>query len=137
MKNIVYLTLGILFGIVLTKAEIVSWYRIQEMFHFHAFHMYGVIGSAVVLGILFMQLVKRKQFKNSDHQPIELPLKEMNWKANLIGGTLFGLGWALSGACPGPVFILIGIGFYSVIVVLIGAVLGAFVYGLVRSKLPH
>lgn len=137
MKLAKYLLLGIFFGIVLAKAEIISWYRIYEMFRFESFHMYGVIGSAVVLGAIGMQLIKRNKLRDLHGQLIQIADKNSGIARYLIGGTLFGLGWALAGACPGPMFILLGYGYLSIIVVILGAILGTFVYGVVRNKLPH
>ena len=137
MKNIKFLISGILFGIILAKAEIISWYRIYEMFQFDSFHMYGVIGSAVVLGAIAIQWIKRTNMKSIDGQAIQIQPKPKNYKANLIGGTLFGLGWALSGACPGPMYILVGYGYFPILIVILGALLGTLSYGLVRDKLPH
>ena len=137
MKNIKYIAIGLFFGLVLYKSEAVSWYRIFEMFQFQSFHMYGIIGVAVVTGIIGIQLFKRGIIKNSKGKLIEVEDKPKMPKANLIGGILFGLGWALVGACPGPIFILIGSGFLSLGLVLIGALLGTFLYGVIRNKLPH
>lgn len=137
MKLAKYLLLGVFFGIVLAKAEIISWYRIYEMFRFESFHMYGVIGSAVVLGAIGIQLIKRNKLTDFHGQLIQIADKNSGTIRYLIGGTLFGLGWALAGACPGPMFILLGYGYLSIIVVILGAILGTFVYGVVRNKLPH
>ncbi|MEM7511138.1 MAG: DUF6691 family protein [Bacteroidota bacterium] len=137
MKLAKYLLLGIFFGIILAKAEIISWYRIYEMFRFESFHMYGVIGSAVVLGAIGIQLIKRNKLTDFHGQLIQIADKNSGITRYLIGGTLFGLGWALAGACPGPMFILLGYGYLSIIVVILGAILGTFVYGVVRNKLPH
>ena len=108
MKYFKFLLLGFLFGVILTKAEVLSWYRIYEMFRFESFHMYGIIGSAVVLGIIFIQIIKRIRLKSIDGNEIIVEEKEKGWKRYIIGGIIFGLGWALVGACPGPIFILIG-----------------------------
>lgn len=137
MKFIKYILLGIFFGITFTKAEIISWYRIYEMFRFESFHMYGVIGSAVVLGILVVQFIKRKKVKDIAGNEIVFTPKEFSIPRYLIGGTIFGLGWAMTGACPGPMFVLLGNGILVIAVVIAFAVLGTFVYGLVRDKLPH
>ena len=137
MKYIKYLGLGILFGIVLSKAEVVSWYRIFEMFHFDSFHMYGVIGSAVVMGVLIIQLIKRSRMKSIDGDPISVAPKKMSFTRYFVGGTCFGLGWALTGACPGPMFVLLGQGLMVMGIVILSAILGTFVYGLVREWLPH
>jgi uncharacterized membrane protein YedE/YeeE len=137
MKAIKYLITGILFGIVLTKGEVISWYRIQEMFLFDSFHMYGVIGSAVILGAIVIYFVKKKELKSIKGSTIHLADKDIGFTRYIVGGTIFGLGWALTGACPGPIFILIGNGFSVFVVVLLSALLGTFVYGMLKSKLPH
>lgn len=137
MKYIKFYAIGILFGIVMSKAEIVSWYRIYEMFKFQSFHMYGIIGSAVILGIIMVQFFNNKTLKNYKGEAIKVDVKGAGWKRTLFGGTIFGLGWALAGACPGPMFVLIGHGAFSILIVIFGAVLGAFLYGVFRSKLPH
>ncbi len=137
MKLFKFLLVGFFFGIVLTKCEAVSWYRIYEMFQFQSFHMYGIIGVAVLTGIIGIQIIKRNNLKDVDGLPIEILDKEKGSIRYWVGGTLFGLGWALVGSCPGPIFILIGAGFMSVGVVLIGALLGTFLYGVIKDKLPH
>ena len=137
MKYIKFLFIGIFFGIVLAKAEIISWYRIFEMFRFDAFHMYGVIGSAVVLGVIVVQIIKRSKLKDMYGEPINFNPKNMSIARYLIGGTFFGLGWALVGACPGPMFILLGYGYLPILVVIAGAVLGTYFYGMIRNRLPH
>ena len=137
MKFIKYILLGIFFGITFTKAEIISWYRIYEMFRFESFHMYGVIGSAVVLGLLVVQFIKRKKVKDVAGNEIVFTPKAFSIPRYLIGGTIFGLGWAMTGACPGPMFVLLGNGVLAIAVVIAFAVLGTFVYGMVRDKLPH
>jgi len=137
MKFFKYLFVGILFGITLTKAEVVSWYRIYEMFRFQSFHMYGVIGSAVVLGIIFIQVIKRMGIKDIEGQPIVINPKHFSISRYLIGGIIFGLGWAMTGACPGPLFILLGNGITVILIVIGAALLGTFAYGKIRNKLPH
>ncbi len=137
MKNIKFLFLGFIFGIILVKSEVISWFRIQEMFRFQAFHMYGIIGSAVVTGIISTQLIKRFNIKSFNGNEVNLQPKPLMFYANLLGGTIFGLGWAMTGACPGPIYALIGHGLPVFIVVLVFAYLGAFVYGMLRKKLPH
>lgn len=137
MKFVKFLIVGILFGIVLTKSEAVSWYRIYEMFHFQSFHMFGIIGVAVITGIIGIQLIKRTKTRDISGQPINIPDKEKGYAGYLIGGSLFGLGWGLVGTCPGPVFILIGAGFWAVGIILVGALLGTFLYGMLKNKLPH
>lgn len=130
MKLIKFLLIGIGFGIILAKAEIVSWYRIVEMFRFEAFHMYGVIGSAVVLGAIALQIIKRKNLKDYQGNPIVIEPKPKQYKRNLIGGIIFGLGWALIDACPGLLFVLAGFGYVSILIVIAAAVLGAFLKGI-------
>ena len=137
MKFIKFLLVGVIFGITLAKAEIISWYRIFEMFHFDSFHMYGVIGSAVIIGAIIVQVIKRGELKAIDGAQIILPPKAKSIIRYLIGGIFFGLGWALIGACPGPMFILIGYGYWSIVIVVIGAILGTLFYGAFRNKLPH
>jgi uncharacterized membrane protein YedE/YeeE len=129
--------LGLFLVIVLTKSEAVSWYRIYEMFQFQSFHMYGIITVAVVTGIIGLQIIKRVQLKNIKGEPIQVPDKEEGSIRYWLGGIFFGLGWALVGACPGPIFILIGAGFLPAILILIGALLGTFIYGVLKDKLPH
>jgi uncharacterized membrane protein YedE/YeeE len=128
---------GIFFGIVLAKAEVVSWYRIQEMFLFDSFHMYGVIGSAVFLGILIVRAIQVAGVRDVHGEKIRFVPKERSFSRYFFGGTIFGLGWSMIGACPGPIFILIGMGHTSYLLVLGGALLGTFTYGLTRRFLPH
>lgn len=137
MKLLKFLFVGIFFGIVLVKSEAVSWYRIYEMFKFQSFHMYGIIGSAVILGILAIWVMKKTQLKSIENESITIPPKDKGMFRLLIGGTIFGLGWALAGACPGPMYILVGTGVFSMLLVIGGAILGTFVYGILRNKLPH
>ena len=125
------------FGIVLVKSEAVSWYRIFEMFKFQSFHMYGIIGSAVLLGVLALWGIKKSRLKSIQGEEIHLPPKDRGFVRYLLGGSIFGLGWALAGACPGPMYILLGTGVFSMLIVIAAAVLGTFVYGLVKDKLPH
>lgn len=129
--------MGIVFGIVLSKGEIISWYRIQEMFRFQSFHMFGVIGSAVVFGILTIQFIKRTKLKDIYGYTITVSTQDPGYARNLIGGTIFGLGWAITGACPGPLFILVGHQGWVFILALAGAILGTFTYGVIEKKLPH
>lgn len=137
MKLLRFFSVGVLFGIVLTKAEAVSWYRIYEMFMFQSFHMYGIIGIAIATGVCGIKIFKKKEIKDIKGQPIEILDKEKSPFRYIIGGFMFGLGWALVGACPGPIFILLGTGIPAVAVVLFGALLGTFTYGLLKDKLPH
>lgn len=137
MKFVKFLLAGVIFGVVLTKAQVISWYRIYEMFRFESFHMYGTIGSAVVLGVIVVQFIKRFHLKDISGNSIVIPEKPKNFWPSLLGGTIFGLGWALTGACPGPIFILIGNGFSVFVVVFLSALLGTFVYGLIRDKLSQ
>ncbi|HEV7379663.1 MAG TPA: DUF6691 family protein [Dyadobacter sp.] len=135
-SNIKYLIVGVLFGIVFVKAEIVSWFRIQEMFRFDSFHMYGVIGSAVFVGLISVQLIKQFKVNTMDGEAVSIPGKTFN-KGQIYGGLLFGIGWAITGACPGPLFAQIGSGFLAIIVTLMSAIVGTWTYGLLRSRLPH
>lgn len=137
MKSLKYLLLGTFFGVVLTKSQVVSWFRIYEMFRFEAFHMYGVIGSAVILGVILIQLIKRSNMKDIDAKEIILPPKDKSITRYLAGGTLFGLGWALVGACPGPLFALLGAGYWLILIPIASAIFGTFCYGLLRNHLPH
>ena len=137
MKYFKYLLVGIFFGIVLTKSEAVSWYRIYEMFQFQSFHMYGFIGSALFIGVIAMQIIKRKKAKDANGTPIVIHPKEKSIKRYLFGGIFFGLGWALIGACPGPLFVLLGAGTYAMIIVILAALTGTWLYGILKEKLPH
>ncbi|HHS95275.1 MAG TPA: YeeE/YedE family protein [Phaeodactylibacter sp.] len=137
MRLLKFLLIGILFGIVMTKSEAVSWFRIQEMFRFQSFHMYGIIGVAVVLGAIMHFIIKKSKMKNAYGETIVFGDKPKNYKASMIGGILFGLGWALTGACPGPLYVLLGQGNLIMLVILFSALLGALAYGALRSKLPH
>lgn len=137
MRVLVYLFTGVFFGIVLYKSEAASWYRIFEMFEFASFHMYGIIGSALALGAAGVAFIKKKNIKPLRGQKMKLDPKEPGFRRYLYGGILFGLGWALAGACPGPMYVLAGAGYVPILVVLTSATLGTFVYGLLRNKLPH
>ena len=137
MKYIKFLSIGILFGIIMSKAEIISWYRIYEMFRFESFHMYGIIGSAVILGMISIGVIKKFKIKSFSGEHVKFNSKDMSIPRYLIGGTLFGLGWAMTGACPGPMFVLLGHGFLAVSIVIISSLLGTFLYGLLKHKLPH
>ena len=137
MNYLKYILVGFFFGVVLTKAEAVSWYRIYEMFQFQSFHMYGIIMTAIATGLIGIQIIKRKKTKGIDGKPIVIQDKEKGNTRYWVGGILFGLGWAMVGACPGPIFILLGSGFLSVGLILIGAVFGTFLYGVIKDKLPH
>ena len=137
MKLIKYLVVGFVFGIVLTKSEAVSWYRIYEMFQFQSFHMYGIISVAIAMGLIGIQIIKRNKIKDIDGAPIVIKNKEIGAARYWSGGILFGLGWGLVGSCPGPIFILLGAGIFPVILVLIGALVGTILYGLFKEKLPH
>ncbi|MBM3439027.1 MAG: transporter [Bacteroidetes bacterium] len=135
-SNLKYLVVGMIFGIVFVKAEIISWFRIQEMFRFESFHMYGVIGTAVVVGMISVQIIKARKAKSFEGEEIVIHDKEFN-KGQIYGGLIFGLGWAITGACPGPLFAQIGVGFSVVIVTSLSAVMGTWVYGKYRDRLPH
>ena len=137
MKALKFIFIGILFGIVMTKSEAISWYRIQEMFRFQSFHMFGIIGTAVAIGIIGVYLIKKYKLKDIEGQLIVIPTKDKGWKRALFGGIIFGLGWALTGACPGPMFINVGAGYLVMLLVIFGAVLGTYIYGILKDKLPH
>ncbi|HMI79541.1 MAG TPA: DUF6691 family protein [Ferruginibacter sp.] len=134
--NIKYMVLGLAFGILLVKAEIISWFRILEMFRLQSFHMYGVIGSAVVVGIISVWLIKKFKIKSLDGEPIRFHPRSFN-KGQVYGGLLFGLGWAITGACPGPLYAQVGSGAYVIVITLLSAIAGTWVYGFFREKLPH
>jgi uncharacterized protein len=131
-----YLLLGTGFGFVLTKSEAISWFRIQEMFRFQSFHMYGLMFSAVLVGMISIQMIKRFQVRTLAGEPITIEPKPFTW-GNVIGGTMFGLGWALTGACPGPFYALLGAGVWVMVVGLVAAIAGTWVYGVLRPRLPH
>ena len=133
--NLKYMVIGIAFGIVFVKAEIISWFRIQEMFRMTSFHMYGVIGTAVVVGAISVFLIKKLGIKTIEGEKIVITPKSFN-KGQIYGGLLFGFGWALTGACPGPLFAQIGSGYSVVIVSLLAAIAGTWTYGLLSNKLP-
>jgi len=137
MKLFKFLLTGIVFGIVMAKSEAFSWYRIQEMFRFQSFHMYGIIGTAVGLGLLGVAIIKKYNLRDIGGNPILFFPKEKSIWRYLIGGTIFGLGWALSGACPGPMVVNIGYGYYAMVIVFLFAILGTFLYGGIKDKLPH
>ncbi|HXW09718.1 MAG TPA: DUF6691 family protein [Steroidobacteraceae bacterium] len=138
MRYIKFLLLGIIFGIALYKAEIVSWFRIQEMFRFDAFHMFGIIGSAVVTASLVLTLLARVGARDRDGAPVELEPKELGTGIRYIaGGTIFGVGWAFTGACPGPLVALVGAGVPAMIITLVCALAGTWAYGVLRPRLPH
>lgn len=137
MKYIKYLVLGIFFGIIMTKSEAISWFRIQEMFRFQSFHMYGIIGSALLVGVIGTGLIKKYRLKTIDGRDMNIKDKNLGVTRYLMGGIIFGLGWALSGACPGPMYTLIGNGFSVFIVVILSAILGTLTYGALRDRLPH
>ncbi|MBF9253718.1 YeeE/YedE family protein [Pontibacter sp. 172403-2] len=137
MKGIKFLLTGVLFGIVMTKSEAISWYRIQEMFRFQSFHMYGIIGTAVVLGAIATFIIKKYKLRDYEGNPIVFTPKEKSVPRYLIGGIIFGLGWALTGACPGPLFVNLGYGYLSFLLAIAGALAGTYFYGLIRDRLPH
>ncbi len=137
MRTLIHLLIGIFFGIILFKSEAASWFRIYEMFRFDAIHMYGIIGSALGIGIVSIKAIKRFHVKSFFGEQIVIEPKERGFKKYLLGGIFFGLGWALAGACPGPIFTLIGAGFLPILVVLVSAIVGTYLYGILRDKLPH
>lgn len=137
MKGFKFVLAGLLFGVVMSKSEAISWYRIQEMFRFQSFHMFGIIGTAVMIGIVAIYLIKKFKIKDISGKPIQIPSKAKGWKNYLIGGSIFGSGWALTGACPGPMFVQVGQGYLVMLLVIFGAILGTYAYGLIKNKLPH
>lgn len=136
LSNLKYLVVGIFFGIVFVKAEIISWFRIQEMFQLQSFFMYGVIGSAVAVGLISVQIIKKFNIKTLQGEKIEIQPKVFS-KGQIYGGLLFGFGWAITGACPGPLYAQIGTGVTVIVVTLVSAILGTWFYGLIKDKLPH
>ncbi len=137
MQGIIFLLIGIFFGITMTKSEALSWFRIFEMFRFESFHMYGIIGTAVILGAIIISIMKILKVRVAGGGVVVYNSLPLNMKRHLISGTIFGLGWALVGACPGPMFVLAGNGYFFILVVIAGAVFGTYTYGLIRNKLPH
>ena len=137
MKFLKFLLLGIVFGIVMAKSEAISWFRIQEMFRFQSFHMYGIIGTAVTLGVIGVALIKKFGIRDFHGNPIVFHPKDRSFGRYMLGGIIFGLGWALSGACPGPMVVNIGYGFFSMIIVFFFANVGTLLYGIIKDKLPH
>lgn len=137
MKLLKFLILGTLFGVVMAKSEAFSWFRIQEMFRFQSFHMYGIIGTAVTLGVIGVALIKKYKLRDVNGNPILFYPKEKSTARYLIGGIIFGLGWALSGACPGPMVVNIGYGYVAMIIVFVFAIIGTYLYGIIKDKLPH
>lgn len=137
MRSVLYISIGVFFGIIMYKSEAASWFRIYEMFNFQSFHMFGLMGSALTVGVTGLQLIKRKKLKNMYGEVIHIADKEPGITKYLVGGILFGLGWTLTGACPGPMFVLLGAGVFPILVVIVGALLGTWVYGLLKNRLPH
>jgi uncharacterized protein len=136
-SSAIFVIPGILFGAILLRSEALSWFRIHEMFRFEAFHMYGIMGSAVATAALSLWLIRKIGLKSANGQPIVVTPSPLKWQANLVGGLLFGLGWALVGACPGPIFVLMGYRQWAYCIVFGGAVLGVMLYGWLRDRLPH
>ena len=137
MKLLKFFLIGLYFGIVLVKGEVVSWFRIQEMFHFQSFYMYGVLGSAVAVGAISVALMRTFRIKAIDGSAIKLEAKPFNRVGNLAGGIIFGFGWALAGACPGPLYALLGAGYWGILLAIAGALLGTAAYGTLKPRLPH
>ncbi len=137
MKNISFFAVGIFFGIVMTKSEAISWFRIQEMFRFESFHMYGIIGTAVVLGALGIWAMKRFRMKTLRDTVVTYSPMKLSISRHIMAGTIFGLGWALVGCCPGPMYVLLGQGYWILAVIILSAIAGTYTYGLVRDRLPH
>ncbi|AIL44725.1 DUF6691 family protein [Elizabethkingia anophelis] len=135
-SNLKYILVGILFGIIFVKSEVISWFRIQEMFRLQSFHMYGIIGSAVLTGMISVWIIKKFNIKTIYGESISIAPKQFN-KGQIYGGLLFGFGWAITGACPGPLFAQIGTGVTVITVTLLSAIAGTWVYGLIRNRLPH
>jgi len=137
MKNIPFFFVGILFGIIMTKSEAISWFRILEMFRFESFHMYGIIGVAVVVSALILYVMKKTQIITLSGNPVSYKPMKLSPKRHILAGSIFGLGWALLGACPGPMYVLLGNGYGIFILVILGALLGTFTYGVIMNRLPH
>lgn len=137
MRALIYLLIGILFGITMFKSEAASWFRIYEMFKFESFHMYGIIGSALIIGVIVVQCIKRFDIKSFYGEKINFTPKIKGFSRYMLGGIIFGLGWALAGACPGPMFTLIGAGYLPILIVIASAIVGTYIYGLLKDKLPH
>jgi len=137
MKLLKFFLIGVYFGIVLIKGEVVSWFRIQEMFHFQSFYMYGVLGSAVAVGAVSIAIIRKFRINAMDGSAIRLEDKPFNKTGNLVGGIVFGCGWALTGACPGPLYALLGAGYWGILLALAGAFLGTIAYGTLKPRLPH
>lgn len=137
MRIFSFFLVGIAFGIILTKSEAISWFRIHEMFRFESFHMYGIISTAVIVGAILMYAMKKLPIKTLDGNVVSYTPMKLNVTRHIGAGVIFGLGWAITGCCPGPMFILLGHGFFFAIVLLLSAILGTFVYGVVKDKLPH
>ena len=137
MKYLKFILVGIVFGIMFVKTEVVSWFRIYEMFRFESFHMYGIIGSAVILGIIFTLIIKKNHLRDMYGNDIMFMDKAKTWPRYIIGGSIFGLGWAMTGACPGPMFTLLGGGFFIMLVIIVFAIIGTWIYGAIKDKIPH
>ena len=137
MTHLRFLAIGFVFGVVMLQSGAASWFRIYEMFRFESFHMYGIIGSALALGVVVVAAIKRFGLRDVDGHAIRFADKDKTWTRYLVGGSLFGAGWALVGACPGPLFVLLGAGFAPVLVIIASAVLGTYTYGVLRERLPH
>ncbi|MDA9342066.1 YeeE/YedE family protein [Flavobacteriaceae bacterium] len=137
MRTLIYLCIGILFGITMFKSEAASWFRIYEMFKFESFHMYGIISSALGISIILTQSIKKLKIKSFYGEKLTFNSKTKSFSRYMIGGIIFGLGWALAGVCPGPMFTLVGAGYISIFIVIIASLLGTFLYGLLKDSLPH
>ena len=137
MRLFGFFSVGILFGIVMSKSEAISWFRIHEMFRFESFHMYGIIGTAVVLGAIIIAAMKRFRITTLRETLVSYKPMKLNWSRHLLAGSIFGLGWALMGACPGPMFVMLGHGFWIFALVIVSATLGTFTYGVLKDRLPH
>ncbi len=137
MKNISFFAVGIFFGIVMTKSEAISWFRIHEMFRFESIHMYGIIGTAVIIGAAIIFAMKKLKIKTLAGTLVSYTPMELRIPRHLLAGSIFGLGWAITGCCPGPMYVLIGQGYWIIILVMLSAILGTYTYGVIKDKLPH
>jgi len=137
MRLFKFLMTGILFGIIMTKSEAISWFRIQEMFRFQSIQMYGIIGVSVIIGIIMNQVLEKTRWKDAFGTEFKITPKAKTYKASLFGGAIFGIGWAMTGACPGPLYVLTGHGYYVIIVIILSALLGTLFYGAIKKSLPH
>ena len=137
MRLLIFLVIGVAFGVIMTKSEAISWFRIQEMFYLQSFHMYGIIGSAITVNMLGILCLKKWNIKSLDGAPLQFAHHDLQWKRRLYGGTLFGVGWAMTGACPGPLYVLLGNGYSIIVVIIASALVGAVLYHGLKKFLAH